>query len=205
MPLVMPNLVSVARGLDVRQDMVSMTVVECVSIGPGSGELKVTTNAEGDHSPLRDLVYLAYDWVIKHLASIKKVMRSEPVVDLEDASRNVHVNILMSGSAELWSDLAQSSVAAALVSLLYQRPVVPGLLVVGEITISDRLLPCKVDAKSALKVLNDNGFHRVVAHPVIIQALKDAAEGIGCSHLRLYGAIGALSMVEALPYLFGLK
>ena len=192
-PLITPELFSVSYGVDVTKDKAYETMVECMSITPGNGKLLVTTPIEDDdddqhHRHHHKRAHMAFDWLLHNLSNINRVMRSDPVIDPADATKDTHVNVMVFGSNEssLGSDASQASIAAALVSLLYQRPMRDGMVVVGELTVSDRLVPLHPShAKNMMDVLckkKKQGTMTagpaavvILAHPAMVEAFHTIA------------------------------
>jgi ATP-dependent Lon protease len=115
----------------------------------GNGRLRITGQPD---RPMRDSIVTAFDYVRAHKRDLG--------VDQDLDSYDFHVQVvdLMAGK-----EGSEAGVAffVALYSLLKERPVQPGLVILGEMTIHGNVLPVRALAEP-LQVAMDNGAKRVL-------------------------------------------
>jgi ATP-dependent Lon protease len=130
------------------EDKVALHRVE-VSRIPGGGKLKIAGSPD---KGLRDSITTAYDY----LRARKRELGLEAELDAYDWHVQV-VDLLAArdGSA------AGTAFFVAVYSLLKGKPVLPGLVVMGQVTIKGSVLPVRA-LSEALQTVMDNGARRVL-------------------------------------------
>lgn len=115
----------------------------------GSGKLRITGNPD---RPMRDSIITAFDYI--------KANKTRLNVERDLNSYDFHVQIVDLMQSKEGS---QAGVAffVALYSILQEKPVQPGLVVLGEMTIQGNILPVR-SLIEPLQIIMDNGARRVL-------------------------------------------